>query len=208
MEPNPNNKETFTLDVIDSFCREKYTLDAKRIIVIVLARYDLDAVKDIIRRNYNYWHELTGNNLDFFWLGYGMKQSPSDYRGDNTEDFITSLRFDNRSYVKDMERLERLSEYRFNDEIGLLLCDCYAGSVQYEKSLYLKMEALAYQSTDINLRKFFKLLIEACRKNECIEDVKTELITKRMYYNLGGIKITNLLGFARAGLGFVVSFLA
>ena len=79
-EENTDN-EIISLNEIDSLCMEKYHEYPNRIIMIVLARFDLDEVKTIIRKHYKYWHEVTGERIDFFWLGYGVRQTPSVYYG-------------------------------------------------------------------------------------------------------------------------------
>lgn len=206
-EEKTDNDKIISLDEIDSLCMEKYHEYPNRIIMIVLARFDLDEVKTIIRKHYKYWHEVTGERIDFFWLGYGVRQTPSVYYGEPAEDFLRGIRFDNHTFVKDTTRLGRLAGFDFGDEIGLLLLDCNRGSVRYDKSLYLNIEALVHQEVDTKLKKFFNFLIRVCSEKECIEDVKTELKAQHAIYSLGDITISDVISATGSGAGLIGSFI-
>lgn len=200
-------KEILDLDEIESICSSYFCKINKKIVVIVLARFDLDETKSILRKHFNYWNELTGKDVNFYWLGYGPYKNPTRCECRCKEDFCDKLKFSNAIYVSEVKRLEKLLDYQFDDEIGLLLLDCNKGSIQYEKSLYLNIENLAHQEVDTKLKKFIRCLIEVCSNNKCIEEVKTELKTKKTLYDLGDITVSDVLGAAGSGLGLIGSFL-
>lgn len=195
-----------TLDAIDLYCTKKYSYIPKRIIVIVLARFDLDEIKSIIRKHYDYWNELTGETLDFFWLGYDYEHSPGDYLFGEEKDYINSLKFDNRSFIKDLKRLEKLIDYDFGDEIGLLLFETFNGSVRYDRSLYLNIEALAHQEVDTKLKKFFRFLIRACSFHNRIKDIKSDLKGIRLLYSLKDITLIDMLSVVENTKGLIGAF--
>ena len=205
----PNDQrygEILTLSEIDRYCSNYYADTAKIIIVIVLARFDLDEVKSIIRKHYNYWHELTGENVDFFWLGYDVNHTPGEYRGENERDFINGLKFDNRSFIVDVYRLEKLTDYNFGDEIGLLLVETFNGHVRFDRSLYLNIEALAHQEVDTKLKKFFRFLINSCKSHSRIKDINGDLKRIRRFYSLKDITLIDMLNLVEPATGLFGAF--
>lgn len=202
-----DNTLFLTLDMINSYCEKKYSDKTKKIIVIVLARYDLVEVRSIIRQHYDYWDALTGEQLDFFWLGYSVWGRPNS-PGCNTafDDWFSPVFFDNRTFIKDVARLEKLTDYDFGDEIGLLLFETFNGIVRYDRSLYLNIEALAHQEVDTKLKRFFRALIRSCSVNSRITEVKNELMTKRFLYSLKDITIIDLLNVVEPAKGVIGAF--
>ncbi len=185
-----------TLDFIDASCKVRYHEKAKRIIVIVLARFDLEEVKNIIKKHYDYWNELTSENLDFFWLGYDTDFMTAESRDADKDTIIKHILFNNRSYIRDVKRLKKLTGIDIKDEIGLLLLDVDNGSVKYEKRLYLRIERLIHKEADTNLKTFFSYLIIACSGNACIEEVRKKLKIMHFVLSTKELSISDILDVA------------
>ena len=192
----PNQFAMVSLDDIESYCSANYSKYQQRIIIIVLARFDLDDVKAILRRHYRYWNAITGKDIDFFWIGYSAGNTHDKSKSENQKDLIEHFEFDNASFIKDMKRLEKLTDIHFKDELGLLLLDCYQGNIRYDKHIYLSIEKLAHQEGDTNLKKFFSYLIKVCGGGVCLDNVEKKVKLKWLVYNLREVSFSNILSIA------------
>ena len=56
-----------SLKLLKNRVKEKYESDEKRIVGIMLARYELSKTQRLIKENYGYWHNNTGKGFDIFW---------------------------------------------------------------------------------------------------------------------------------------------
>ena len=61
-------EEALSLQKLNQKVSYKYDYDEKRIVGIVLARYDLPLTQSIVDSCYLYWHYNTGKAIDFFGL--------------------------------------------------------------------------------------------------------------------------------------------
>lgn len=55
-------------DEIERKIKDRYELGEKRIVGIMLARYQIDVIKKIVDENYLYWNSNTGKAFDIFRL--------------------------------------------------------------------------------------------------------------------------------------------
>ena len=76
---------------------EKYEHGERRIVGLMLARYDIPVINEIISSCYQYWHKNSGRDFDLFWAGYGEYFRPDadsptqyhvDFRGNDTNVFF------------------------------------------------------------------------------------------------------------------------
>ena len=204
--PGVGPNQYITLDTINEMCSNLYREEEKRIVVVVLARYELDKVKKIIKNHYTYWNNATGAGVDFFWLGYGIHNNPGV--NDRAEEITNAIVFDDDLYQKDTEKLMRSNIYKYGDKIALLLFDCNYGELKYENNLYLDIEALAQREDDSKLKSFVSYLIKNCKEKKQIADIELELFVRRLLSSMEGINIVSIIGFVGSVLtiiGFILT---
>ena len=88
----------FSLEDINNHCNYDYEYGEKRIIGIMLARYNIDASKDIVKQHFDYWNYFSGEKYHIFWLGYGAYAFPREPGQIRVEDVtcMPSVFFDNK----------------------------------------------------------------------------------------------------------------
>ena len=197
-----NNGNVITLDRVQKICSQRYKFNEHRVIVIVLARYTIKAVENMVRNNYAFWNEYSGTDVDFYWLGY----SADEIRIGNTSLGLVFLDFDTKSFVNDLKNLSRIQKHRFGDSVGFLLCNFYDGKLHYDSSVFIDIERLVQSPNDTDLRKVTECLIEACAREQEAKNVGT-IIRTEMNARLVQGEIVSILPSFISGAGTMLEIL-
>ena len=70
--------KALTLAKLRKQASKRYDYDERRVVGIMMARYDLGVTKEIVEQSYQYWHHNTRKYFDVFWAGYGAYLCPND----------------------------------------------------------------------------------------------------------------------------------
>lgn len=175
----------YTLDEIKESCQHRYEYGEKRIVGIMIARYTIS--QEIIKQQYSFWYYWTGKAVDFYWLGYGAYIFPERTGQYLVGDFgdEVNVYFDTKVFVAGIQELEIEAGLKYNDSIGILLCNFYDGHLHINESAYIDLMYLISQD---KLREFTNHLIKECKKSHDVADIIFWLRTKRASYKLLDIK--------------------
>jgi len=167
-----------SLEGIDYYCRDKYG-ETERIVGIMLARYSLGSVKDIIRENYNYWHERSGKDFDVFWLGYEKSEEQLD-SGDGywvKVEGLPSVYYSDALFSEGIKQLEREESIEYTD-VGctLLLLNYNGHEIDYSENVTNNLVTL---NRDEVLREFVEYAINYSPDVQTINQLR-KIIPKRV----------------------------
>lgn len=182
-----------TLKDISQDCKILYEND-KKIVAIMIARYQNNETKNMIKEQYDYWHYYSGKTLNIFWLGYGayfFPNRPGQYLVDGIK-CEPSVYFDTETFVKDIKEIEETINFRYKDKIGILLCNYYDGILHLDESAYINLDPLV-QSKDKRLNNFSHDLIDACKKNSNVSDIIIKLQLKKSLYGILDLKTSSIV---------------
>lgn len=184
-----------TLDDIQNRCKYNYEKSEKRIVAIMIARYSIKPCREMIKNQYEFWHFRTGKSMDFFWLGYGAYAFPGSVGQYLVGDLCgePSVYFDTQVFVEELSKLSRLADLKFNDSIGIYLCNYHDGNVHFNEGAYLDIESLAKGNHQHDLRDFANYIIYECEKDCDIASVVNRFRIKRFKYRIKDIKVSDII---------------
>ena len=180
---------------IEESCKRRYKVNEKRIVAIIVARYDIPNCRQMIEKNYTFWHSRTGKALDFFWLGYGSYNFHIEKGQYLVGDYENEphVFFDSEAFCRGIEDIERLANFHYDDSIGILLCSYRDESLYLNESTYFEIESLMQAESQQKLREFTSSLIKECKHSRDITYVTMKLRVKKMSYGLLNIKFSDFV---------------
>lgn len=162
---------------------EKYGPDERRIVGIILARYDLQIVQSIIDNCYLYWHENTNNYVDFFWAGYGEYLSPTDVTNDKIilkfDGNYTHVYYDRKAFISIKNKFNSELKKPYKDRVELVLVNYHDGKLQFKESFQIDLE----ENMDSNLttiRELIEYITVECANTDTVIKLKKKLKRKRI----------------------------
>lgn len=133
-----------TLDSLQEQANYKYEHEEKRIVGIMLVRYDISLTRNLINDCYRYWHYNTGKTLDIFWAGYGAYL----YEEDQTEtkvimDFPRNddrAYFDLEAFIGIKDALNSKLKRRYKDRLQFVLLNFSDGKIRFKDAIQIDLE--------------------------------------------------------------------
>lgn len=150
-----------TVREIISYLHDRYDKDERRIVGIMLARYNIQSVKEAVDECYLYWHYNTGKILDVFWCGYGVGPRPKEMHIVDVSGGNYSVYFDLKKFIEAKDELNNLIKGKYNDHLQLILVNYYDGKLHFDESVRIDLEARTDESK-VELRGFMEWLTSEC----------------------------------------------
>lgn len=162
-----------TIEEIQDKSTRRYGEGEKKIVIIMLARYSIEAVQKSIINHYAHWNNYTEDIVDYYWLGYGayiFPRKPSQILVGNFGD-QSNVFFDGSVFVQEIRKLEELSNLPYKDTFGMLLCNYYDNRIHFDERnrVYFDLESYTIDG-DKPLRDFSNHLIKFCQRNDNISE--------------------------------------
>lgn len=146
--------------------RERYDHDEKRVVGIMMARYDLDITKAIVEQNYQYWHRNTRKYIDVFWAGYGAYLPPNDETSTKTilnfSGNTQRVYFDLDAFIEIKDQFNNHFSTPYEDKLQLILVNYHDGQLWFNESLKIDLE----ENLDANyakIREIMEFVTKECR---------------------------------------------
>lgn len=134
------------LDVkeLNSAVSDRYDRSEKRIVGIMLARYDLPLTQTIIDSCYLYWHYNTDKKLDVFWAGYGEYLCPDEASSDKIilrfDGNKNRVYFDRKAFISIKNEFNGIFKKPYQDKIELVLVNYRDGKLRFDESMKIDLE--------------------------------------------------------------------
>lgn len=183
----------------------KYDHDEKRIVGIMLARYDLKLTQSIIDNCYLYWHYNSGKVFDIYWAGYGQWLCPDE---ENENKIIlkftgnkTRVYYDRLAFISIKNELNDLYKKPYQDKIQLILVNYYDGKLHFKESIKIDLE----ENLDPNfatIREIIEFITNECGEKHDVTDLARKLRSEHIKdYFKNQIKGISLSDFISTAIG-------
>jgi hypothetical protein len=194
-------------DLLKEKVSSKYDYGEKRIVGIMLARYDISLTKNVISDCYQYWHYNTGKFLDIFWAGYGAYLCPDeqsstkmilDFSGNNDR-----LYFDLEAFISIKNEFNQVYDKKYKDHIELILANYYGGHIHFDEAFKIDLE----KNLDENystIRQLVELITYECRSKHDVVSLIKELKRSEFFDIVKGFKPSDVINIALATAGVII----
>lgn len=196
-------EQALSLQKLNKKMSYKYDYDEKRIVGIILARYDLPLTQSIVDSCYSYWHYNTSKTIDFFWAGYGEYLCPDEESSNKIilkfDGNDTRVYYDRRAFISIKNEFNQIFKQPYQDRLQLILVNYYDGKLRFDESIKIDLE----ENLDSNLATI-RELVEFIT-NECAETynvahlarkLKSERIKDYVKNQIKGITLSDVIGTA------------
>lgn len=188
-----------SLEELDRKIRERYDFGEKRIIGIMLARYDISLVKNVMAECYQYWNYNSGREFDIFWPGYG-EYLPPDMQSENKKilEFqgnSNRVYFDINEYIISKKAINASKRIVYRDKFELLLVNYHHGHIHYNEYIRIDLEKNldAYYGS---IRALIELITEECSFQHDVKSLHKKIMAKNIKKSIKGIKVSEFVSAA------------
>lgn len=181
-----------SINNLEDIIKTRYEYDEHRIVGIMLARYDIPQVKEIINSSYTYWHKTSRNYFDVFWAGYGEYLPPSeasaskiilDFQGNEKRVY-----YDQDAFISVKEECNRIFGKSYKDYMQIVLVDYHHGKLWFDESLRLDLK-----DNDESVYNIMEWVISICSYKSCIKEVKSDLNSIKLRRSIRKITLGDVL---------------
>ncbi len=176
--------------------RERYDHDEKRVVGIMMARYDLDITKAIVEQNYQYWHRNTRKYIDVFWAGYGAYLPPNDETSTKTilnfSGNTQRVYFDLDAFIEIKDQFNNHFSTPYEDKLQLILVNYHDGQLWFNESLKIDLE----ENLDANyakIREIMEFVTKECRSEHEVAPIAAKLKLGHLKNIIKGITISDAI---------------
>ena len=181
----------------------KYDYDERRIVGIMLARYDLPLTQSIVDSCYLYWHYNTSEALDFFWAGYGEYLCADEQTSNKIilkfDGNDTRVYYDREAFISIKNEFNQIFKKPYQDKLQLVLVNYYEGKLRFDEAIKIDLE----ENIDFNfstIRELVEYITNECGEvydvTELARKLKSERIKDYVKNNIKGITISDVIGTA------------
>ena len=196
-------EEALSLQKLNQKVSYKYDYDEKRIVGIVLARYDLPLTQSIVESCYLYWHYNTGKAIDFFWAGYGEYLCPDEVSSNKIilkfDGNDTRVYYDRKAFISIKNEFNQIFKKPYQDKLQLILVNYYDGKLRFDESIKIDLE----ENLDSNFATIRELIEFITNESAEIYDVadmarklKGERIKDYVKNQVKGITLSDVISTA------------
>lgn len=190
---------------------QNYGPDERRIVGIILARYDLQFVQSIIDNCYLYWHENTNNYVDFFWAGYGEYLSPTDVTNDKIilkfDGNDTRVYYDREAFISIKNEFNKIFKKTYQDRLQLILVNYRDGGLQFDESIQIDLEE-NMDSNFATIRELIEYITFECANMDNVTDLAKKLRHEHFNDNvrkqIKSITVSDVVGIAIGLAGLIL----
>lgn len=138
---------------------------------ILITRPDLEVGKSILC-SLNYYHHVTGDNLNFYLPGYGAYWYGTYPDGQVVSKIDgTEWSYSDKMFVGFIEYLERYSTWKYSGESELLLLEYKNGRLSFDGMMRFYLDNMIRDKVIVSVPFFFQQLIQICKKDNSLEKI-------------------------------------
>lgn len=185
-----------SFEELDRRLSEKYEFGECRIVGLMLARYDIPLINEIISSCYQYWHKNSGRDFDLFWAGYGEyfypdANSPTqyhvDFRGNDT-----SVYFDLDAFISCKTELNRNKKLIYKDKFELVLLNYHHGKLHFDEHIRIDLEK-NLDDQYASIRELMEHITNECRSEYDVVSLNRKLLSIKFWDTIKGVKFSEVV---------------
>lgn len=172
------------------------------IIGIMMGRYNIQHIQQAIDESYTYWHLNSGNSFDIYWAGYGKwwGERSSNQFILSCANFADGVYFDLNAFVTFKKYFCNSNKIKYRDTFQLVLCNVRDGIIKYDEHIVIDLEENLNNST-AKLRDIMENVIELCKKESDVSDIKNKMKAQSFWENVRGISFSDILSLTTTAIG-------
>ena len=179
----------------------KYEYGEQRIVGIMLARYDVSLVQNVISECYRYWHKYTGRDFDIFWPGYGA-YIPMDHKNESIQilNFFKNndrVYFDLDAFVSFKKIIKKEYLIPYSDHFEILLVNYRDGKLHFNEYIKVNLEKNINLYNE-SIRDIIEFIIDESRALPSVVELNKKIKTKKIWESIKDIKTSDVVSLASA----------
>lgn len=141
---------------------------------ILITRPDLQTGNSILK-SLNYFHHLTGNNINFYLPGYGAYWSGDRYPNMNNVARINGVdwSFSYKAFVDFIAALEEVSRWKYSGESELLLIPYHDEMLDFSGVAVFHLDAMMNDGTISSVSSFITGLSRCVKSDNSVTSITT-----------------------------------
>ena len=195
------------MDILFKKVNETYDHEERRIVGIMMARYNINGTKQIINECYNYCYSNTEKFLDIYWAGYGAYLPESEQSTTKTilsfNGNMNRLYFDLEAFISIKNEMNKLYNRKYRDHIELILVNYYDGKLHFDESFKIDLEKNLDENY-IKIREIIEDITEWSKSEHDVLNLIKKLKTTEFFDYVKSIKVTDAINIALAAAGLTV----
>lgn len=138
---------------------------------ILITRPDLEVGKSILC-SLNYYHHVTGDNLNFYLPGYGAYWYGMYPDGQVVSKIDgTEWSYSDKMFVGFIEDLEKYSTWKYSGESELLMLEYKDGNLSFDGMMRFYLDNMIRDKVIVSVPSFFQQLVRICKKDNSLEKI-------------------------------------
>ncbi|BCJ96569.1 hypothetical protein acsn021_41380 [Anaerocolumna cellulosilytica] len=188
-----------SFDELSRRLSERYEYGERRIIGLMLARYDIPIINEIISSCYQYWHKNSGRDFDLFWAGYGEylwpdKSSPTQFAV-NFHGNSTGVYFDLDAFISCKTELNQHKKLIYKDKFELILLNFYDGKIHFDEHVRIDLEKNLDEHY-ASIREVMEYITDECRAEHDVVSLNRKLLANKFWDTVKGVKFSDVVNTA------------
>lgn len=184
---------------LDRKINQKYDFNERRIVGIMLARYDISLVKSVIAECYRYWHRNSGRKFDVFWPGYGEYLPLGMESEDKTlldfQENLNRVYFDIDAFISCKRAINESKKIIYRDKFEFLLVNYHHGHLHYEEHIRIDLEKNLDEHF-ASIRDLMESVTEKCGYEFDVASLHRKMTMENLLNNIKGIKVSDIVSTA------------
>lgn len=146
---------------------------------ILLTRPDLQTGEEIVG-SLNYYHHLTGHNINFYLPGYGAYWNDTEYPDMRFAAVINgvSWSFSDKAFVSFVNTVENVSKWKYSGESELLLIPYHDQNLDYSNVAVFRLDAMLKDDAIASISSFMTCLSRNAQHNNSVNSIVFKGATK------------------------------
>ena len=146
---------------------------------IMITRPDLNTGNSILK-SLNYFHRLTGNNINFYLSGYGAYWSGDRYPDMNNVVCLDGVdwSFSYKAFIEFVAALEDVSKWKYSGESELLLIPYHDEMLDFSKVVVFHLDEMLNDGTISSVSNFITELSRFVKRDNSADSITTRGVVK------------------------------
>ena len=129
----------------------------------------------------NYYHHVTGNNLNFYLPGYGAYWYGTYPDGQVVSKINgTEWSYSDKMFVGFIEDLEKYSTWKYSGESELLMLKYKNGTLSFDGMMRFYLDNMIRDKVIVSVPSFFQQLVRICKKDNSLEKISNTFGRNRL----------------------------
>lgn len=148
---------------------KKYGTESKCVIGILLGNSNSPFMREGILSRIDYYHHRSGNNIDFYFPGYGAYW----YNECGKQEIVCSIEnvdwlFSSKLYSDFIEKIENQSKWKYSGETELLLLTFSNGELNFKEVMIFWLDKMVEKGIIYSPSNFFEEIFRLFKKKSSV----------------------------------------